>query len=86
MGENVTFFFNHEKSRGRVERIKEFKNTEGQAVLSTEGILKEIRTFYKELFKSEEGDEEKIKILLQQITRKVSERDKNDCERKIITE
>lgn len=86
MGENVTFSFNLEKSRGRVERIKEFKNTEGQAVLSTEGILKEIRTFYKELFKSEEGDEEKIKILLQQITRKVSERDKNYCERKIITE
>lgn len=80
------FFFNLEKSRGRAERIKELKNKEGQAVLSTEGILNEISMFYEELFKSEGGDEKKRNILLQQITRKVSETDKKDCEEEITTE
>lgn len=80
------FFFNLEKSRGRAEIIKELRNREGQAVLSTDGILKEISTFYEELFRSEEGDEEKREVLLQQITRKVGEGDKKDCDKEITTE
>ncbi len=52
-------FFHLEKSRGRAEIIKELKSRNGQVVSDTEGILKEVKSFYDELFKSEGGDEEK---------------------------
>lgn len=80
------FFFNLEKSRGRAETIKELKSRNGQVVSDTGGILKEVKSFYEELFKSEGGDEEKRNILLQQITRKVGEEEKKICEREIETE
>lgn len=49
-------FFHLEKSRGRAEIIKELKSRDGQVVSDTEGILKEVKSFYEELFKSEGGD------------------------------
>lgn len=79
-------FFHLEKSRGRVEIIKELKSRDVQVVSDTEGILKEVKSFYEELFKSEGGDEEKRNILSKRITRKVCEEDKKDCEREITTE
>lgn len=56
-GEKCTkFFFNMEKNRQRSGMIKELRSKDGEKVTETQDILKEIKYFYEELFRSERLD------------------------------
>lgn len=46
-----------EKNRGRSELIKELHNKEGEIVKGTDGILKEVKEYYEELFSTQGIDE-----------------------------
>lgn len=86
-GERCTkFFFNLEKSKGKAELMKEIKRKDGKTVKGTEEILKEIKCYYEDLFRTNKINDEEKKFLLQQITAKVEKEDKKLCEKEIEKE
>lgn len=86
-GEKCTkFFFNLEKRRGRSGVMKEIKGKDDKTVKGTEEILKEVKYYYEDLFRTNKIDEKEKEILLQQITVKVAKEDKKQCDKEIEKE
>ena len=86
-GERCTkFFFNLEKTRQKAEEIKSVKNLEGKRITDKEGILKEVHGFYNNLFTKQGTKEEDRDYLLNNIEEKVSEEDKEMCNKVISQE
>lgn len=86
-GEKCTkFFFDLERRRGKAEIIKELKNKNGESVKGTAEILREVKNYYEELFKENGMDEQKKRILLQQIKLRVGKEDKIECDKEISQE
>lgn len=76
-GEKCTkFFFNLEKSRQRAGTIKELKGKNEELVKETEGILREITEFYKDLFAKEGIEKAEKEFLIEKIEKQLDLADK----------
>lgn len=83
-GEKCTkFFFNMEKNRQRSGMIKELRSKDGEKVTETQDILKEIKDFYEELFRSERLDLEHKHFFEERIKARVDDDDKKLAEKEI---
>ncbi len=86
-GEKCTnFFFDLEKNRGQSELIKELHSKKGEIVKGTDGILKEVKEYYEELFSIQGIDEQEKNKLLRCVTAKVRKEDKEECDKEISEE
>lgn len=86
-GEKCTkFFFDLEKTRGRAGMIKGIKRRNGEIITTSEGILREIKGYFEELFSAEGVKEEEKLELLELIKTTVQSRGKKDCDEEIRVE
>lgn len=83
-GERSTkYFYELEKNLQKADIIASINTQDGKIVKDKEGILKEIKTFYKDLFTENELSAEDEELLLEKIKSKVNKEDREMCESNI---
>ncbi len=83
-GERSTkFFLNLEKKKQRKKHITELENEKGDRITDFVEIIREVEHFYKELFKKEGVKQECVEEVLNTVSARLSESEKNICERDI---
>ncbi len=83
-GERSTkFFLNLEKKKQRKKHITELENEKGDRITDFVEIIREVEHFYKELFKKEGVKQECVEDVLNTVSARLSESEKNICERDI---
>lgn len=85
-GERSTkYFYNLEKTRQSADMIRYIKGDNGEIYKGSDKVIKEVHSFYRDLFTQRGVNEEDERFLLNKIKIKVSEEDKKMCDG-IITE
>ena len=84
-GERCTsFFLGLEKTKKRKAYIHELENTNGEKVSDLVSILETVQSFYRDLFKKSDVDNESVESILNKVTVEISQSEKQLCDDDIL--
>lgn len=79
------FFLGLEKTKQKRNYLEQVEGKDGEKITDLVGIAERVEDFYKELFRKEEVDEESMGQVLDRVKARLSDDDRDMCEREIGT-